>query len=171
MKTADILQYARIMKIDGGEGSGIKGHTTENPKAEGLLHQAIGDTGFNATARMALSNAGFRYRPETQTWHGNDAHKAAYERAEGKLGVKGEITFKPTEERTPRPVAGKDVLVGAKINELLPASQKLGGAVVSVRGIDSATRDKLANYSKTQEQHPDGMLYATPTWKVKVLND
>lgn len=29
MKTADILQYAKIMKLDGGEGSGIKGHTTE----------------------------------------------------------------------------------------------------------------------------------------------
>jgi hypothetical protein len=29
MSTALILQYARIMKLDGGEGSGVKGHTTE----------------------------------------------------------------------------------------------------------------------------------------------
>jgi hypothetical protein len=30
MTTAEILQYARIMKLDGGEGSGVKGHTTEH---------------------------------------------------------------------------------------------------------------------------------------------
>jgi hypothetical protein len=30
MTTAEILQYARIMKLDGGEGSGVRGHTTEH---------------------------------------------------------------------------------------------------------------------------------------------
>ena len=35
MNTADILKYAEIMHIDGGEGSGVKGHTTENSSALG----------------------------------------------------------------------------------------------------------------------------------------
>jgi len=95
-----------------------------------------------------------------------------FERAEPKLGIKGQISFKPTENAPPpAPVPGKDILIGSKINELLPASQKLGGAEVRVRGISDETRGKLQSYSKTQEQHPDGMLYATPNWKVKVLND
>jgi hypothetical protein len=32
MKTTDILIAARALSLDGGEGSGVRGHTTERPK-------------------------------------------------------------------------------------------------------------------------------------------
>jgi hypothetical protein len=41
MDTKTILEYAEIMNADGGEGSGVKGHTTEKPGSVGAARSGV----------------------------------------------------------------------------------------------------------------------------------
>ena len=69
-----ILQYARIMKLDGGEGSGVLGHTTEK-------HTVI-VSGNTYAVKDQLKQAGFRFNAVDKTWEKRDVeHSTGLSRA------------------------------------------------------------------------------------------
>jgi len=71
MNAHDALIAARALNIDGGEGSGVKGHVTDRK------YVAKGNT---YAAKGVLMNAGFAYNAETKTWHGEEEHKQEFDR-------------------------------------------------------------------------------------------
>ena len=82
MKTTDILIAARALNLDGGEGSGVRGHTTARP-----TWTKNSDGSYSHTAGATLTKSGKTW---SLTYKGQTVQmpkKASFDHAERAMGI------------------------------------------------------------------------------------